>query len=69
MRYEHKTHVIETAGWVSKGKIDPEVVDNEIRAYGVEGYRLVSVIPVSDGSVGTKRIALFFEREIQATET
>ena len=27
MRYEHKTHVIGTAGWVSKGKIDPEMVD------------------------------------------
>ena len=69
MKYQHKTHVIETAGWVSKGKIEPGAVDDEIRSYGEKGYRLVSVIPVSDGSVGTKRITLFFEREIPDSDT
>ena len=65
MQFEHKCHVIETSSWASKGKIDPEDINREIKSYGRDGYRLVSVIPVSDGSVGTKRITLFFEREAQ----
>ena len=64
MQYEHKTHVIETSGWMSKGKIKADEIDREIEVFGRDGFRLVSAIPVSDGSVGTKRITLFFEREI-----
>ncbi len=63
MSYKHRCHVIETSGWVHKGQIDPKEIEAEIEHFGQEGYRLVSVIPVSDGSVGTKRIALFFEKQ------
>ena len=65
MKYHHECHVIETSGWISKGKIDPLSVSEEIATYGRDGYRLVAAIPISDGSVGTKRIALFFEKEIR----
>lgn len=61
--FEHRCHVIEIAALLSSWKIRPEEIDREIANYGQDGFRLVSVIPVSDGSVGTTRIALFFERE------
>ena len=65
MRYDHRCHVIETGGWLSRGNVDPSDIDDEIAGYGAAGYRMVSAIPVSDGNVGTKRIALFFERELR----
>ncbi|MGE9266655.1 MAG: DUF4177 domain-containing protein [Verrucomicrobiales bacterium] len=65
MQYEHRSHVIETSNWISSGRIDPDEIDKEIAEFGRAGFKLVTVIPISDGSVGTKRITLFFERELQ----
>ena len=62
MKWEHKTVVIETKGLIGRGVIDASQIDEKIRQWGDLGYELVSVIPVSDGNVGTSRIALFFKR-------
>lgn len=65
MKFEHKCHNIETSGWFKKGEIDCLEIEQSIAHFGASGYRLVSAIPVSDGSVGTKRITLFFEKELK----
>ncbi|BCX47366.1 conserved hypothetical protein [Haloferula helveola] len=61
-RWEHRSLVIETGGWGSRGVIQTSEVDARMNELGRDGFELVSAIPVSDGSVGTKRIALFFKR-------
>ena len=61
-KYEHYCHVIETKGWISRGVLDQAFINDVMNEFGDKGYELVSVIPVSDGSVGTARIAMFFKR-------
>ena len=61
-KYEHYCHVIETKGWISRGVLDQAFINDVMNEFGDKGFELVSVIPISDGSVGTARIALFFKR-------
>lgn len=60
--WEYKTIDIETGSWISSGEIEPAKIDREMNHWGDQGFELVSVIPVSTGSVGTKKIVLFFKR-------
>ena len=44
-----------------------ETMNAELKKYGALGFELVAAVPVSDGSVGTKRIVLFFKRPMPDT--
>lgn len=62
MQWEQKVEVIETGGFMSRGKVKIDDTNALLMEYGAEGYELVAAVPMSDGAVGTKRIALFFKR-------
>ena len=61
-QWEHRSLVIETGGWLSRGEVQTSDLDMRMNEMGRFGFELVSAIPVSDGSVGTRRIVLFFKR-------
>ncbi len=64
MRFEQVVEVVETVGFWSRGKVDVGQLNSLLSRYGEEGFELVTVTPLSDGNVGTRRILLFFKREV-----
>ncbi len=67
MKWEQTSVVIETGGYFSRGKVEGEGINAALQQFGAIGFELVTVIPVSDGSAGTKRIVLFFKRPAPAS--
>lgn len=64
MKWEHKTVIVDTKGFIRRGVLDEHQIDTRIRSLGNDGYELVAAIPVSDGNVGTSKIAMFFKRPV-----
>ncbi len=64
MKWEQKTEIVETGGFLSRGKVDVDELNDVLMTHGADGFELVAAVPVSDGAVGTRRIALFFKRPL-----
>lgn len=62
MKWEQKIEVIETGSVITRGKVNIKEVNQLLEEYGSQGFELVTAIPIGDGAVGTRRIALFFKR-------
>ncbi len=62
MQWDYRTLVVGTGGWLARGDVDAAAIDDTLAQYGQHEFELVAAIPVSDGSVGTASIALFFKR-------
>ncbi|MCB1062895.1 MAG: DUF4177 domain-containing protein [Verrucomicrobiae bacterium] len=60
--WEYKTLVFETGGRVSRGTIDESEIERALNRWGSSGWEAVSVTPVSDGNVGTRRLLVLFKR-------
>jgi hypothetical protein len=61
-KWEYKTLVFETGGWVSRGKLDESEIESALNRWGSSGWEAVSVTPVSDGNIGTRRLLVLFKR-------
>lgn len=60
--WEYKSLIVETKGFVRRGVIDVEAVDETLVEHGRSGWELVAVVPVGDGAVGTARLLYTFKR-------
>ena len=59
--------IVETSGFISRGKLDVASTDQLLNQSGQEGWELVAVTAIGDGSVGTARLLYTFKMAMDKT--
>ena len=65
-QWDYRTLVIDTGSFLSRGDIDEGEIEDRLKELGKRGFELVSAVPVSDGSVGTRRLLFVLKRPASA---
>lgn len=60
--WEYQSVIVETKGFLSRGQLDAASTDEWLNRLGSEGWELVQVTPVGDGTVGTARLLYTLKR-------
>lgn len=60
--WEYESIIVETSGFLARGRLDPAETDGRLNDLGQLGWELVAVTPIGDGSVGTARLLYTFKR-------
>lgn len=63
MRWEYLTHKFEVTGFVSDPLIDITAFEEQLAAFGAEGWELVSLAPITAGG-STRSLLATFKRPL-----
>ena len=59
MRWEYLSHKFEVTGFVSDPLLDVTAFEQQLAAYGEEGWELVSLVPITAGGSTRSLLATF----------